>query len=125
MNAWHSNACAKYTCYRPATSSVQYSKARRREKERYTKVGSRREKERFLANKKKIADKNNLADVTRFAEFVLYETPILFYLRDERRTDTKKLTRKQIHETSRPDGLFRNEDNERSLRTETDMLDTK
>ncbi|GBP55093.1 hypothetical protein EVAR_46390_1 [Eumeta japonica] len=49
VNAWHSNACAQYTCYRPAralaTSSVQYSNARGREKERHTKVESRKEKE--------------------------------------------------------------------------------
>ncbi|GBP65322.1 Zinc finger protein 91 [Eumeta japonica] len=49
VNAWHSNACALCTCYRPAraltTSSVQYSNARERETERYTKVVSRREKE--------------------------------------------------------------------------------
>ncbi|GBP07254.1 hypothetical protein EVAR_92132_1 [Eumeta japonica] len=41
-----------YTCYRPAralaTSSVQYSNARRRGKERYTKVESRREKEIYI-----------------------------------------------------------------------------
>ncbi|GBP87256.1 hypothetical protein EVAR_59184_1 [Eumeta japonica] len=51
VNAWHSNACT-YTCYRPAralaTSSVQYYNARGKEKERYTKVESRREKENSL-----------------------------------------------------------------------------
>ncbi|GBP17397.1 hypothetical protein EVAR_8759_1 [Eumeta japonica] len=42
VNAWHSNACA---CYRPAralaTSSVRYSNARGREKERCTKVAEK------------------------------------------------------------------------------------
>ncbi|GBP43310.1 hypothetical protein EVAR_31194_1 [Eumeta japonica] len=50
MRGWHSNACALYTCYRSAraltTSSVHNSNARGKEKERYTKVESRREKER-------------------------------------------------------------------------------
>ncbi|GBP18372.1 hypothetical protein EVAR_14765_1 [Eumeta japonica] len=72
----HSNACVEYTCYRPAralaTSSAQYFNARGREKERHTKVGSRRERE-YGKRQMHIAD----------ASVIFRESPLFEHLNED------------------------------------------